>query len=276
MHEEIKAVIEKYTTLKNVESILLIGSRATSFYDEQSDYDLYIIYSGTKPLVDDKKFFMKIDGICNFETKPEDNVWNDEWIQSGETFSLNNIKVDSGYQSLNFLKSVVEGVVTDGQISMEIMKFRPYTIPGLIEKSRILYDKNGELTRLRQKVRPYPGKLKKQLIGQGIEIVSESLEDMNDYCNRGIGNNAFLFHLWRVSDGICQILYALNEIYDPSTKRTEEHFELLKKKPVGFRMRFDKILEGPFNKENRHVIVNQLKILYADVLTLEQSKCKEE
>ena len=182
---------------------------------------------------------------------------------------MNSIKVDSGYQSLDFLKSVVKGVVADGEISLEIMKFRPYTIPGLIEESQILFDKNGELTNLRQKVRPFPVNLKSKLINEGKKIVSESLEDMEDYCNRGIGNNAFLFHLWRVSDGICQILYALNEIYNSSSKRTEEHLEMLLKKPSDLRKRFERTLEGPFNKENRHDIVNQLEKLYKDILTIE-------
>lgn len=269
MHEEIKAVIKKYSEIRSVESILLIGSRATPFYDQQSDYDLYIIYSGIKPLVCERNALIGIDGISNLEIKSESNIWTNEWIQSGETFLLNSIKVDSGYQSLDFLKSVIKGVVSDGEISLEIMKFRPYTIPGLIEESQILFDKNGELDILRQIVRPFPENLKSKLINQGKEIVSESLEDMEDYCNRGIGNNAFLFHLLRVSDGICQILYALNEIYDPSSKRTEEHFEMLKKKPADFRMRFERILEGPFNKENRCDIVNQLNKLYEDILTIE-------
>jgi hypothetical protein len=148
------------------------------------------------------------------------------------------------------------------------MKFRPYTIPGLIEESQILYDKNGELAGLRQNVRPFPEKSKKKLIAQGTEIVSESLQDMADYCNRGIGNSAFLFHIWRVSDGICQILYALNEKYDPSSKRTEERFEMLEKKPNDLRIRFERILEGPFNNENRVDILNQLNGLYEEILTI--------
>lgn len=269
MHEEIKEVIEKYSEIKTVESILLIGSRATPFYDQQSDYDLYIIYSGIKPLISERNILLGIDGISNLKIKPESNIWSDEWIQSGETFLFNSIKVDSGYQSLNFLKSVVNGVVADGESSLEIMKFRPYTIPGLIEESQILFDKNSELTNLRKIVRPFPVNLKSKLINEGKMIVSESLEDMEDYCIRGIGNNAFLFHLWRVSEGICQILYALNEKYNPSSKRTEEYFEMLLKKPSDFRMRFEKILEGPFNKENRHEIVNQLKKLYKEILTID-------
>lgn len=269
MYEEIKEVIEKYSEIKTVESILLIGSRATPFYDQQSDYDLYIIYSGIKPLICERNALLEIDGISNFEIKPESNIWSDEWIQSGETFLLNSIKVDSGYQSLDFLKAVVKGVVADGEISMEIMKFRPYTIPGLIEESQILFDKNGELTDLRHIVRPFPVNLKSKLIDNGKLIISESLEDMEDFCIRGIGNNAFLFHLWRVSDGICQILYALNEIYNPSSKRTEEHLEILLKKPFDFRKRFERILVGPFSKDNRHDIVNQLKKLYKDILTIE-------
>lgn len=268
MHEEIKTIVDKYSSMEYVESILLIGSRATPFHDEQSDYDLYIVYSGSKPPVDERNALLEIDGVINFEIKPECDVWNDEWIQSGETFSLNSVKVDSGYQSLSFLKSVIKGVVSDGEISLEIMKFRPYTIPGLIEESQILYDKTGKLASLRQIVRPFPEKLKAKLIGQGIDIVSESLKDMADYCNRGIGNNAFLFHLWRVSDGICQILYALNEKYDPSSKRTEEHFEMLEKKPKDFRNRFERILEGPFNNNNRVDIVNRLNELYEEILTI--------
>lgn len=268
MHEEIKAVIEKYSSINNIESILLFGSRSTPFYDEQSDYDLYIIYSGIKPKVSERKVLTEIVGISNFDIKSESNIWNDEWIQSGESFSLNSIKIDSGYQALSFLKSLVKGVVSDCEISLEIMKFRPYTIAGLLEQSQILLDKNGELVKLRQMVRPFPSKLKEKLISQGKEIVTESIEDMENYCNRGIGNNAFLFHLWRVSDGICQILYALNEVYDPSTKRTEEHFDMLRKKPIDLRTRFEKILEGPFNKESRYDVVKQLQTLYSDILKI--------
>ena len=39
--------------------------------------------------------------------------------------------------------------------------------------------------------------------------------------NATFGPGSFLFHLGRVSDAMESILYAVNEYYDPATKRSE-------------------------------------------------------
>lgn len=262
---ELNTIISEYTSFPNIESILLIGSRATQFYDELSDYDLFIIFSGIKPSIDSRLKIMHLANVLDFRIMPDENVWNNEWILNGESFSYNHIKIDAGYQSIDFLKTVVNGVVTEGKISLKEMSFRPYTIPGLLEESITLFDKNGEVTKLKSFTRPYPFKLKAAVILQANEIIKESISDLVDYCSRSIGNNAFMFHLWKISDSFCQILFALNEKYDLASKRTEEHFRFFTIKPANFESRFQSILQGPFDKDGRNKTVNDIKDLFSEL-----------
>jgi hypothetical protein len=214
-------------------------------------------------------------GVKDFDLKPEENIRHDEWIQTGETFTFENIKIDSGYQSLDFLKAVIQGVVVEGKTSLDEISFRPYSIPGLIEESRILFDRTTKAQKLKEQTRPFPDKLKKSLIVEGKTIISESLIDMADYCKRSIGNDAFIFHLWRVTQGFSEILFALNNKYNPMSKRIEKYYENLELKPIDFKERFERILEGPFNQEGRKRTVKEFEVIFQELMEIVNLKMSE-
>ncbi len=270
MFEEINEVIEAYSTISNVEGVLLYGSRATFIGDRYSDYDLYIILSNDPPKIQCRKILEMIKGVTSlqFESISKIQIWNDEWMLRGESFIFNDLKIDTGYQSISWIKKVINGVVVEGKTSLDEIGFRPYTIMGLLENSQLLYDKNGEISRLKQTTRPYPSVLKDKLISEGIAIIDDSLEDLSDYCQRGIGNTAFLFQLGRITDALCQIAFAVNEEYDPASKRVEAFLEELALKPKDFMQKYKEMMLGPFDEEGRKRTVGIIRDIYKEFLNL--------
>ena len=134
-------------------------------------------------------------------------------------------------------------VKTSGAISIPQLRFRPYTFLGLLENSVILYDAQGELHEIVAALYPYPPALRKSLLAASLVSLSTArwkICRITTGCR--IGNTAFLFHFWRVIDGIATALFALNERYDPATKRLEQVFPSLPILPPDFIERYNGLL----------------------------------
>lgn len=95
--------------------------------------------------------------------------------------------------------------------------------------------------------------------------MADSLAELRDYTRRNIGPCAFLFHLGRVCDAMVSALYALNEHYDPATKRPEEVLRKLAVLPSDFVDHFVHLLEAPFDLQNRPNVVNELMHLEEEI-----------
>lgn len=89
--------------------------------------------------------------------------------------------------------------------------------------------------------------------------------DLSDYAEREIGNMAFHFHFQRYLDSLYTLLFAINDKYDPATKRFEEYIKYFHIKPEGFQERYDSVLVGPFDKGNRKAIVSELRAFINEI-----------
>lgn len=98
--------------------------------------------------------------------------------------------------------------------------------------------------------------------------MTEGLAELRDYTQRNIGPSAFVFHLGRVCDAMVSVLYALNEHYDPATKRPEPELRKLAVRPERFVERFVHVLEGPFDVRSRPHVVDELRRLVGEVTHL--------
>lgn len=78
---------------------------------------------------------------------------------------------------------------------------------------------------------------------------------------RNVGNTAFHFHLGRIIDSLGTILFALNERYDPATKRVEEVYTNLAVVPYCFLKKYNRILETPLTSQGRKDILKDLEAL---------------
>ena len=82
---------------------------------------------------------------------------------------------------------------------------------------------------------------------------------------RNIGNTAFHFHLQRIIDSLGIILFAINERYDPATKRAENAYKELKILPSNFITRYKTILETPLTSDGRDIVVKELQTIIDEI-----------
>ena len=86
-----------------------------------------------------------------------------------------------------------------------------------------------------------------------------------DGINRELGYTRFHFFFYRMRDALHTILFALNEKYDPATKRAEVEYEKLSRLPPNFLERYTRLLEGPFDKNGQQRTVKELEILVTEI-----------
>ncbi len=271
-----RPVINVLSKLEGVKGLLCFGSYAMGTFDPYSDFDLYAFCRPKiVPSLERQNALQKIDGVTEFEPDYVEFEWADQWCPRGDRFRLNGIQFDIIYNTIDWIRTIVRKVKEQGSISIPELKFRPYTMLGLLDNSVILYDPEAIVQKIKSSLYPYPTKLKKALLADSILIVKGSLEDLRDYCKRGIGNTAFYFHLGRIIDSLGTMLFAINERYDPATKRTEDIYRELEIVPERFLERYTKLLETPLTTDGRQAVVNELGLLIQEVEDLMNNQAEQ-
>ena len=263
------ALVSALSTLAQVRGVLCFGSYAMGTSDSSSDIDLYVICHPQIPVADQRQAAIlragEVDNLCLDRDQPG---WENQWCPCNDRLRLYRIQFDVIYNTLDWVQSVVSQVKTFGVTTLPQLKFRPYTFLGLLENSVILYDVDGALHGIVAGLYPYPPALRQALLASSLDTIHGSLEDMQDYASRNIGNTAFLFHLWRVIDAMSTLLFALNQRYDPATKRLEEVYRTLPILPANFLERYNSLLETPLTPPGRLKIVSGLQALVSEFASL--------
>ncbi len=266
-------VVNALSALLGIKSILCFGSYAMGTFDQYSDIDLYIFCHPEITLSAARRdALQKIDGIQELQIDHVESGWEDQWAPCGDRFWLNGVQFDITYNTVNWIQTVVQKVKVLGATSIAELKFRPHTMLGLLENSAILYDSGALFEGIVADLQPYPDKLRQTLVSQNLAIVRGSIEELQNYVLRNIGNTAFHFHLDRVIDSLGTILFALNRRYDPATKRIEAAYRELDIAPTNFLARYNEILETPLTPAGRQKIVSELESLAQEVEDLVKSK----
>ncbi|MGD9201732.1 MAG: nucleotidyltransferase domain-containing protein [Chitinispirillia bacterium] len=260
------SIINALSDLKAIKGILCFGSYTMDSFDEYSDLDLYTFCESeiVSSLVR-QNAIQKIEGISEFQSDHLEFGWDNQWCPRGDRFYLNGIQFDIIYNTIDWIRTVVQKVKNQNATSIPELEFRPYTILGLLDNSVIIYDPDSILQEMKSTLYTYPANLKKALLAESIPVAKGSLEELINYIKRGIGNTAFHFHLGRVIDSLGTILFAINERYDPATKRVERIYRQLKIIPENFLDRYKKLLETPLTDEGRQSIVRGFRLLIQEI-----------
>ncbi len=216
-------------------AILLYGSYAQNMQDEKSDFDLLVILK-TIPLPDFRReIYEKIPHTKIVEISPatiqRSNGWDNSWSPSNDKLLIHGKKVEIGYNTTAWVNCVVKKLIIKHQTTFKEFPFRPYTFLGLLESCKILYDEKHFVYKIRSQIKPIPQALKETIIQEFFPILLEAHEELKDYATRNIGILAYQFHLFRGIDALTQILFVLNDTYDPALKRMEPFLFKLKKLP---------------------------------------------
>jgi hypothetical protein len=262
-------LLDALATMCEVVGVVCFGSYALGTADRYSDVDLLVLCHPSVMPVDTRQTVLAmLPATQHDHGHAGDMGWEAPWVAVAAQVVLEAVTIDMVYQTQTWLTDVVDQVLTTGALSTPAMPFRPYTMLGLLDTGVVLYDPAGVMAGLRQRVRPYPAVLKANIVRAYEPLMVAGVAELQDYARRDIGPDAFLFHLVRVMDAISSLLYAVNECYDPATKRGEIALGQLPVLPEGGVSRLTSLLEGPFDAEGRRRVVAALSPLVADVQRL--------
>jgi len=259
-------VITTLAAVETVAGIVCFGSYALGIQDSESDLDLYVICDPKiTPDSIRSNLLKQIPGSTGLSIQQDTPVWNNSWAPQMDRLTINPVVFDIAYTTYDWVAHVVQQVLTTGALTLPEMPFRPDTLFGLIAHAIVLYYPHGIVHALKSQQLPYPAVLKANLLCQSLAVMADSLAELRDYTRRNIGPCAFLFHPGRVCDAMVSALYALNEHYDPATKRPEEVLRKLAVLPAEFVDRFVHLLAGPFDLKNRPHVVHELMRLEEEI-----------
>lgn len=263
------SIVPVLTHLDAVAAVLCFGSTALDSNDAASDFDILAICDpAVPPTAERRRWLAPQAGLSDLALDQHAPGWDDPWAPYKDTFTLAHQRYDVTYNTVAWLAHIVHAVRTEGATSLPEMPFRPYTVLGLLTTAVILYDPHQIAHELVNQTQPYPSLLQVHILDEHVPVLEDGLAELRDYAARGIGNTAFLFHLVRVCDALSSCLFALNDTYDPATKRVEAALGRLQRLPPQFVPRYTRMLEGPFTGSHRQTIVDELAALTREVLAL--------
>jgi len=262
-------LVTALATVDAVSGIVCFGSYALGTADAESDLDLYVICDPTiMPLATRHCLYARIPGNTALSLQYVTPGWENAWAPQVDRVTVGKVTFDLVYTTHDWVTHVVHRVRTEGALTLPAMSFRPYTVLGLFAHAITLYDPYARVYGLRAQLLPSPAALQTNLLGVFLPIMTDGLAELRDATRRNIGPSAFLFHLERVCDALVSVLYALNEHYDPATKRAEAVLRQLALLPERFVDRFVRLLEGPFDPRSRPAVVHELTCLVDEVVHL--------
>jgi hypothetical protein len=261
-------VIQALAALPAVKGILCFGSYAQGTADAASDIDLYVLCApDIPPLAVRRGVLLSTPGLETLDMNHRELGWDTAWCPQTDRLLVDHLWFDNSYNTLDFVETVVRKV-RRGATSIPEMRFRPYTLLGLLENGRTLYDPQGRLELLRQKLAPFPPRLRQRLLAENLQFAENALVDMEDITRRQIGSRAFHFLMGRCLDAVEELLFALNERYPQADKRVELALQALPVLPVDFSCRYQQLLETPLTGPGKDWIIQELRRLLGEIKKL--------
>lgn len=236
------------------QAVLLYGSYAQNLQDEHSDFDLLILMKKIPLPVERKESYEKIPHVKIVEIAPkavcESNGLDNSWSPINDKLLVQGKRIEIGYNTTRWVNHIVNNLIVKHKTTCKKFPFRPYTFLGLLEVCQVLYERNHFIQKIQSKIKPIPEPLKKAILQEFYPVLLEAHEELKDYAARNIGILAYQFHLFRGIDALMQILFILNEVYDPALKRIEPFLFNLKRLPPNFKKFILDVLPRFYEKQN--------------------------
>lgn len=206
---------EDYKKLEYVSAIVLGGSSTVNNDDNKSDFDIYI-YCTKEPPVSKRR-----DIAYKYSDAPEiDN----HYFETGDVYRLRATgkPIDIMYRSLESIERNIEWVWENHNACLG------YTTCFIdnVNKSKILYDKNGWFVQLQKRTRtPYPQKLADNIIKKNFSYLKDVMFSYYDQLESAIIRHDFVSINHRTAAFLASyfdIIFAKNKILHPGEKKLVE------------------------------------------------------
>lgn len=214
-----------FSSLEEVEAIVLGGSRAGEQYDEKSDYDLYIY---CKRLPEEGKRREILEQCCSYI-----ELGNHFWELEDDCTLKDGVDIDILYRNMEEFTDEVASVVE------KYIPHNGYTTcmwHNLLH-SKVLYDKEGKFAAMQKRFEvPYPSALKNNIIQQNMRLLTKNLPSYDKQIKKAVNRNDIVSINHRTAafmESYFDIIFAMNELTHPGEKRmleyAQEHGRILPK-----------------------------------------------
>ena len=243
--------------LEQVEAIALGGSRAGEFYDEKSDYDVYVYI--TSPISEETRRGI-LEKYCGYM-----EIGNQYWELEDNCVLKNNIDIDILYRDLD---AFCEGVA---DVAEKYRAHNGYTtcMWHNLLTCKIIYDKSGRLKKAKERFDiPYPDQLRDNIIKRNTNLLYAAMPAYSLQIKKACARNDRVSIVHRTAaflESYFDVLFALNRQTHPGEKRL---IELCRKTcallPNNFEENLDRLFHDMAGNGDRipddiDEIINELK-----------------
>lgn len=250
---KLEPLISTLTKSCKISAILCYGSYAEGTQDEMSDIDLLVICKEAIPSKEIRQQIYQQQGGELVVLDKNFANWETAWTPVNDELILRGKKIEIGFNLSAWIETTTHEIIETGKTTLKDFSFRPYTLLGLLENATCLWEDKEFITKMKSTIRPFPAQLKENIISENLAVFQESLSDLENIAQRELGLLAFQFMFFRALDAAIQILFALNEVYYPASKREEMHLLRLSKLPQAMIELIVELLPVLFQRKNESI-----------------------
>ncbi len=230
-------LVEYLGCVPDMAAVVLGGSYAAGTHGPASDMDVGLYYRQDRPFAIDAIRQLAVDVSSDRNpTVTEFYGWG-PWVNGGAWIQTRAGKLDFLYRNLDQVEKTIdeaaEGVHRQDYGQQPSFGF--YSIAYLAETAICipLFDPKGHIRRLKDKVKPYPLKLKERIVQDDLWSAEFTLLHARKFAATGdVYNTAGC--LARLAANLTQVLFALNETYFLSDKKVMEKISRFRILPGGY------------------------------------------
>ncbi|MGD0005873.1 MAG: nucleotidyltransferase domain-containing protein [Anaerolineaceae bacterium] len=243
----LSSLVEQLSATPGVKAVVLGGSYARGTQHAGSDLDLGIYYSEAAPFAIEDIRRIAALAAGQAATVTGFYEWG-PWVNGGAWLHTPASKVDFLYRSLEKIDKTIQKAIA-GRTYFDYYQQPPYGFYSVIylAETRIclpLYDPQGRVERLKQRLATYPPALKRKIVSEQLWIAEFTLYHAGGFADKGdVYDTAGC--LTRVASCLTQALFALNETYFITDKTAMAEIAAFGLAPVGYVEQLTAILAHP-------------------------------
>lgn len=237
----IQKLFHELSQLPQVEAIALGGSRAGEYYDEKSDYDVYLYCTAPVPEQGRRDILTQ---YCSYL-----ELGNQFWEYEDNCILNNGMGIDILYRNLDDFVRDLQWVVEQHQPRNGYTTCMWHNLL----TCKILFDASGRLTAAKQRFSiPYPLELQQAIIRRNWQLLDSSMPAYRLQIQKALSRGDLISISHRTAafmESYFDILFAINSLSHPGEKRL-----------IPLAKQSCRILPADFEKDLQHLF----HVLYTD------------
>ena len=257
--ENYKLLVDAISKIDGVMSIGKNGGTTLPLNNE-TDIDLFVFCDHT-PDRYKRETTIENSGVVFSDMKL--NETHSKFWGVCDFITIGNVEICFMYFTLSEIDNDIESVLNGSRLDRENEYYYPTGRCATFVTMHILYDKNGYISATKEKLSFYPLQLSTKLVNHHMDKICDS-EDFERAVSRG---DVLFYHstLESALDHFLQSIFAVNQCFFPSRKRTLQYIQGFQHKPQNCNERLLKVIESGSHPETLLQSYNEWVSLCAEL-----------